>query len=74
MNIIDKAVLSPSAVKRWHKKADEMAEKIKSSVDPILIPDEQMEEQGDGSAIIFVDLPGQRVSMRVEPHEWSWMN
>lgn len=74
MNIIDKIAISPSAVERWIKIADEAVKKIASDTNPAQIPDEQIQEQKDGSLLMFVDLPGKKISMKVYPDEWSWMN
>jgi len=71
MDVLDKTLLTPGAVKSWQELA--LREAQDSGYGPEQIPDEQAEVQNDGSLLIFCDLPDRRVSMQVPPGEWAWV-
>lgn len=65
--------LNAQASKRWNDVASAAASHLIDSEEAFGFPDEMVIVQGDGSLLIFVDLPsGARLKVFAQPDEWAW--
>lgn len=76
MDILDKVLLSESAVLRWQAKVVPVIKHlIEANVNTNLIPDECAEENDKGELILYIDLPdGGRLKEVIAPSEWAWVD
>lgn len=71
---LDRVLLTAEAVRAWEALAPSIAEHLAhAGVSPDQIPDEQAEQQPDGSLMIYVEAGGRRLGMRVPAGHWRWM-
>jgi hypothetical protein len=65
--------LNSEASKRWNDVASAAASHLIDSEEAFGLPDEMVIVQGDGSLLIFVDLPsGARLKVHAQSDEWAW--
>lgn len=71
---LDRVLLSVEVVRAWEAHAASIAAQLTAAgISPADIPDEQAEQQADGSLLIYVEVPGQpRIGMRVPAGAWRW--
>jgi hypothetical protein len=72
---LDLVRLDEQAYRDWLMLAHDTITRWTNSgrfIDPQKIPDEQARPLPDGSLEIYLDLPGERLSMIVPPDRWTW--
>lgn len=70
---LDEILITPAVYQQWMRLAEKTISKLPSPVNPQEIGDEEVEQQPDGSLIIFATYKGKRVCQMVVPRKhWAW--
>ena len=70
---LEQILITPAVYQQWVRLAEKTISKLPSPVNPKEIGDEEVEERGDGSLVIFATYKGKRVCEIIVPRKhWAW--